>query len=79
MWYHKIDNYASDQLYELFKLKCRKNRWRLEDGLKTYLKDLFKLNENKFKNFGGDIDNFFTVCKVQHSKRVFLLDSEEKR
>ena len=52
-----------------------KINWKLDN----INKDFFKINYNYFPNFGGDVETFLFKCKLEHSKRVFCLKTDEKK
>lgn len=76
-WIHKIDDYTSEQLMEILKVKIIEMKW----GMSFETKDVIELinnNKDRFKNAGGDIETFLTKCKMIHSKRVFSLSKKHK-
>lgn len=71
MWYHTIEPYTPEDLVTIFKNKVEDAKWEISDTVtQEYLVNLFKKNEKKFKCAGGDIENFLTLCKIKHSRRV---------
>ena len=80
MWYHKIDNYTDDELSEMFFSKVHELGWKIDTELtKEWLSPLLKKNKIHFKDMGGSIENFITLVKVQHSKRIFGKDPSLKK
>lgn len=78
-WKFSVDGYDSIEMLKIFNLKLSKDTWKLSDkGLKE-VKRIFDLYIDKFPNYGGDIDNFFTFCKTHHSRRVFGLDKSHRK
>jgi hypothetical protein len=67
----QIDGYDEKELTEIFYTKIRKLNWRLDMKLnREYLENFFKLNKDKFKNYGGDIETIIMNCKMSHARRV---------
>lgn len=72
MWHHHIDPYTPSDLAEIFMSKVRDVKWTLDEKIdKEWLSSFFVANEKKFSFAGGDIENFLTVCKIHHAKRIF--------
>ena len=80
IWHHKIENYNKDELSSILRLKIRKSGWRLDDEITDeYLSQVIDDNKFKFEYNGGDIENFFCLCKIQHSRRVVYLKPQDKK
>ena len=80
MWYHTIEEYTEEDLAHMFIKKVKDNTWMLDENVNiAYLSELFKTNKEKFKNSGGDIENFLTICKINHGVRSFLIDEAKKK
>lgn len=78
MWHHHIDPYTSENLAEIFLNKVDESDWRFSDEVeKEWLTNFFRINEKKFTYTGGDIENFFTLCKIQHARRIFGEESDK--
>lgn len=72
MWHHHIDPYTAEDLAEIMVRKVEDIKWKLdEDVTKDWLTAFLKENDKKFKYAGGDIDNFLTICKISHARRIF--------
>lgn len=68
-WRIHLESYSAEDLLNIFKLKVRTEKWKLaEDAVDT---KFFEQNKECFPFFGGDIETFFTKCKVIHTRRVF--------
>jgi replication-associated recombination protein RarA len=81
MWYHTIEKYTPEELFEIFKRKIEKSKWNIdpECDLKS-VKALFNEYKEKFnEGSAGDVENFFTHCKVKHSSRIFGKDPSLKK
>jgi replication-associated recombination protein RarA len=80
MWYHTIEDYSSDELKDIFHSQIHQNKWSLDSSVDAeFLSAFFKEHKDKFPDNGGSIENFITVLKIKHSRRVLLLDHKEKR
>jgi SpoVK/Ycf46/Vps4 family AAA+-type ATPase len=77
MWYHTIDEYSPVELSQIFTKKVKDAKWSL-DVPSSELETIFK-EKDKFKNGGGDIENFLTLCKINHGVRVFCLEEAKKK
>jgi SpoVK/Ycf46/Vps4 family AAA+-type ATPase len=76
-WVHRIPDYSSKELYQIFDKMIKTNGWDScfteEDAIR-----IFSDNKKMFKNAGGDIETYLSKCKMIHSKRVFCLGKEHK-
>jgi ATPase family associated with various cellular activities (AAA) len=71
---YKVDKYNASELSEIFKDKVKRYKWKINNEITSkYLEDFFRKNIDEFKNFGGDIENFFKKCQFSHSKRTIGL------
>lgn len=76
-WVHKIDEYTSENLTDIFIKIVADIKWDLNID-KQYIVNFFSTNKEFFKNAGGDIETFISKIKLVHSKRVFTLDKSHK-
>ena len=74
-WNHKIDKYDEGDLADIFIKMIKEMNWQIVLD-RNDIKDIIKANIKLFKNTGGDIQTFFSKCKMVHAKRVFSLDFE---
>lgn len=80
MWKHKMDEYKPIDLADIFIYKVKTANWEFDDfDYRSELEKLFKEHKDKFKNFGGDVENFFVVVRIEHSQRVLLLENSLKK
>lgn len=80
MWYHTIESYSSNELCDIYKSQIHQNKWSLDESVKDdYLTKFFTQHKDKFPDNGGSIENFITLLKIKHSRRVILLDYKLKR
>jgi hypothetical protein len=76
-WIHRIPEYKSKELYQIFMKMVKDIEWDTCFEEK-FLMNIFDRNKDMFKNAGGDIETFITKCKMFHSQRVFSLGKEHK-
>ena len=68
---YRIDGYDPKEMTKIFMKKLQDTKWTLDTSIKEdKVYEFFDKNENKFPNFGGDIDNLLIACKFCHSRRV---------
>ena len=72
----EIDKYTGDDLFKIFKLKVEEYQWSIDKNISP---KFFEKHINTFPYFGRDIENFFSKCKIEHSKRVLFLKEEDKK
>lgn len=72
-WVHKIDEYTTEDLTDIFIKLVADTKWELNVDRKIIVK-FFEENKQYFKNAGGDIETFISKIKLVHSKRVFTMD-----
>lgn len=71
-WVHKVDEYNSSDLTEIFKQMIENIGWEITD-LKI-INSAISENKSLFKYNGGSIETFIDKMKVIHAKRVINLD-----
>lgn len=81
---YDIPPYKANELKKIFELKVKKggftvyyNAEKENDSENIKIGELFKKNEKKFPNCGGDMETLFLKCKIVHS-RTISVDSESK-
>lgn len=80
MWYHTIEEYSPEDLGYIFMKKVKDNNWKVDEEVSIkYLEEIFEKNKDKFKNAGGDIENFLTLSKINHGVRSFTIDESKKK
>lgn len=80
MWYHKIEPYTDLDLADIFFVKVSEMGWSTAlDVTREWIAGLIKDNKDRFKDMGGSVENFLTLLKVQHSRRVFGRPQESKK
>jgi len=52
------------------------NKYRNDD---KFLENFFKDKASRLPDYGGDIENLFTMCKFNHSRRIFGLHPKNKK
>lgn len=75
-WRFKVDNYSSEELYNIFLKKIKDSGWSIDTSNITY--KWFDKNMVYFKYFGRDVEILFSKIKITHSRRVFCLSAEDK-
>lgn len=76
-WIHKIDSYNEKDLAKIMIKMINDINWSIILNVDE-LTEIIKPQIENFKNFGGDIENFLSKCKIMHAKRVFSLDDRHK-
>lgn len=79
MWYHTIEPYSHEDLKDIFVGKVLASGWRIDPALESSLSERFQTSVSKFSDNGGSIENFLTLLKIKHGKRVILLHPRDKR
>lgn len=78
-WSHEIPEYKTTELVSIFRKFIFDSNWRLSSNVsQKKLEQLFRENKDMFPFAGGDIEVFFTKCKISHSMRL-LNNYTEKR
>lgn len=70
--HYEINNYSANELYLILNQMIINNKWSLNFE-KTMLINFFEENKDYFKNYGGDLLNFFTYIKKSHSKYIMKI------
>jgi len=76
-WIHRIDSYDEKDLAKIMIKMIHDINWSIVLAVDE-LAEIIKPQIENFKNFGGDIENFLSKCKIMHAKRVFSLDDRHK-
>ena len=61
----------------IFVKKIRDFEWKIDN--EEVSSDFFDKHKNSFKNYGRDIENFFSKCKLAHAKRVLFSHPDTKK
>lgn len=69
-WKIAISGYSGKELSMMFQNKLKEEGWTADKKCHN-LDEFFEKNKSSFPYFGGDIENFFSICKVCHIRRVF--------
>ena len=73
-WKYTLTDYTHNELTSIFINIVKKHNWKLRQQhiiISFLSSNIFQNNSHYFTNNGGDIQNFFTSCKMAHSKRIF--------
>ena len=68
-WQFEICEYTPSQLHEIFYKKISDANWYIECGVAD--EQWFDKNMDSFKNYGRDIENLFSKCKICYFRRIF--------
>jgi len=68
-WQFEIKEYSPTELAKIFEKKIKDARWILEEELDCV--EWFEGKMDHFKNYGRDVENFFSKCKICHFRRIF--------
>lgn len=77
MWHHTIEPYSAEDLRDIFVQKVAESGWRLDPAVLPGLSSRFR--PAAFPDNGGSIENFVSLLKIKHSRRVVLSPYHEKR
>ena len=76
-WKHKIDDYTSPELVDIFLAKVKHINWDIGVS-KDIISDIIEKNKDFFVNAGRDIVNLISKSKMAHARRVLPLGKEHK-
>jgi SpoVK/Ycf46/Vps4 family AAA+-type ATPase len=76
-WKHKIEEYSSSDLADIFLEKVKHINW-ISGVDKAIISEIIEKNKDFFINTGRDIVNLISKCKMAHARRVLLLEKEHK-
>lgn len=79
MWYHTIDPYSPEQLRDIFLSKLVQSEWTYDEDVPETMLHVIRNHKHLFVDNAGSIENFITLLKIKHGKRVVLLSSEYKK
>ena len=68
-WQFQIHEYSPKQLSLIFNKKVTESKWFLDENVAN--EEWFTENINHFKNYGRDVENLFSKCKICHFRRSF--------
>ena len=76
-WVHRISDYTSNDLAEIFIKMIRDIKWDIILN-KDELSEIIDNNDDIFKKSPGIIEILLTKTKLEHSKRIFGLDKRHR-
>ena len=79
MWYHTIEPYTAENLRDIFLSKLEQSEWTYDDKVTEYMLQTIRNHKELFPDNAGSIENFITLVKIKHGKRVLLLSMEHKK
>lgn len=68
-WQFEIEEYSSKQLQEIFHKKVKDANWSIEEGVAS--ESWFAKYGDSFRNYGRDMENLFSKCKICYYRRNF--------
>lgn len=68
-WQFEIEKYSPEQLKLIFHKKVKDAGWYTEENVASI--DWFRQNIDSFKNYGRDMENLFSKCKICNFRRLF--------
>ena len=80
--YFHFEDYNGAELFEIFKVQCKKNQYEPDEAAAAYAEKLFtELYENRDENFGNarDVRNIFEKAVARHSDRVAALEAPTRQ
>jgi len=75
---YTIDEYSHEDLMKIFRKLLEDYKWNCGTEEKV-LNNFFEENRKIFEFNGGDLETLIQCSKISHSRRVFMLDDEEKK
>ena len=77
---YSIEKYNSAELAKILEFKINEIGWKIDESLQLkQIEKFIEKNKDKFRNFGGDIDNLLLNIKIKHSLRIFGKNPEMKK
>jgi SpoVK/Ycf46/Vps4 family AAA+-type ATPase len=68
---YNIDKYTPIELTHILMLMIKKKNWKLDNKLSfNEIIEFMKINNDKFPNYGGDIETLFFNIRIAHSLRT---------
>jgi len=65
-----ISGYSGEELYDILKLKIKKDGWAVDSNDDIKLKKYISCNINKFPNYGGDMETLLMKAKIRNSRNL---------
>lgn len=76
-WTHKIEEYKSKELYNIFIKMIHDMNWKT-DFEPSFMVDIFEKKKDLFKYAGGSLETMLSKAKMLHAVRVFTISKEHK-
>ena len=79
--YFHFPDYNGEELYKIFLMRCKKNKYELSKKAQKDAKEIFnQMYENRSDNFGNgrDVRNFFEDTVVRQSNRLAAMENPTK-
>ena len=74
---YTLENYDFKELLRIYSYMLMKDSWSI-DISENALEEIFRKNYEVFENMAGDMETLVFNTKLEHSSRVFCLESSEK-
>lgn len=73
---YTINGYSSKEMSLIFKSFIDKEGWSILDKTLCKIEQLFSEHEDCFPFYGGDIKTLFDKCKINHMRKLVILDKK---
>ena len=73
-----FDDYTGEELMDIFRLRCKKNSYKLDEEAERFAIEMFnRLYAQRDENFGNarEVRNFFENCVAVHSDRIAPMEN----
>lgn len=78
-WHHNIGEYTGEELHKIFLGKVSQGCWKLAEGDAKLIENYIVSNKKQFIFGGGDMEQLFSIAKIQSSIRTFSLADCDRR
>ncbi len=67
---YNINGYSGEELFEILKLKIKRDHWVLAEEEGNKLKKYITSNMNHFPHYGGDMETLLMKAKIKNSRNI---------
>lgn len=78
-WHHNIGEYTGEELHKIFLGKVSQGCWKLAESDAKLIENYIISNKKQFIFGGGDMEQLFSIAKIQSSIRTFPLADCDRR
>lgn len=78
-WYHNINEYNGEELYKIFLGKVSQGGWMIFPDHIKLIENFIVSNKKQFIFGGGDMEQLFSIAKIQSSIRTFSMSDGDRR